>query len=119
MRGQISLVRRIATYTAHLNYGDISPEAAKIAKWLVFDSLGTGLGGYQLGLGQKGAHFGANHMTGDEATILGNGRRSSLEGAAFANAIMIKILGMDDSHRSASHIASQVIPAVLATAEVY
>jgi len=32
---------------------------------------------------------------------------------------MIKVLGMDDSHRSAGHIAAEVVPAVLATAEAY
>lgn len=111
------LVEQCARYTATLGYEQIPAEARQIAKWLVFDTLGTGLGGYQRPLGIKAADFAATEMAGERATILGDGRTASVEGAAFANATMIKILGMDDSHRVASHIAAQVIPAALASAE--
>ena len=109
-----NLLEQIADYTLNLRYEDISPEAVELAKLIVFDSIGTGLGGYQRPLGQKAARYAVTMMPGDQATLLGTGERVSLEGAAFANGVMIKILGMDDSHRSAGHIASQVIPAVLA-----
>ena len=112
-----SLVEQFAHYAAELSYADLTPDAIRIAKRLVFDSLATGLGGYQWQLGQNAAAFAADGMPGSEATILGSGRKASLEGATFANATMIKILGMDDSHRAASHIAAQVIPAALAVAE--
>lgn len=115
----MTLVRRIAEYTAGLEYDTIPAEAVQLAKWLIFDTIGTGLGGYQRELGQKALRFGLLHMPGSEATLLGSGERSSMEGAAFANGVMVKILGMDDSHRSGGHIASQVIPAVLAASEVY
>ena len=112
-----NLLEQIADYTLNLRYEDISPEAVELAKLIVFDSIGTGLGGYQRPLGQKAARYASIMMPGDQATLLGTGERVSLEGAAFANGVMIKILGMDDSHRSAGHIASQVIPAVLAVGE--
>jgi 2-methylcitrate dehydratase PrpD len=112
-----TLLERIAEYATGLRYEDILPEAIQIARWLVFDSIGTGLGGYQYDLGRKAARFAAEEMPGDQATLIGDGRRSTVDGAAFGNATMIKILGMDDSHRQASHIASQVIPASLALAE--
>lgn len=115
----MTLVRRIAEYAVTLEYDDIPQEAVQLAKWLIFDTIGTGLGGYQRELGQKAARFGLLNMPGDQATLLGTGERVSMEGAAFANGVMMKILGMDDSHRSAGHIASQVIPAVLAASEVY
>ncbi|MEM6284368.1 MAG: MmgE/PrpD family protein, partial [Chloroflexota bacterium] len=115
----MTLVQKIADYVTSLNYEDIPEDALQIAKYLVFDSIGTGLGGYQRELGQKAARFGAMQMPGNEATLLGSGEKSSMEGAAFTNGVMIKILGMDDSHRSAGHIASQMIPAVLAVSEVY
>ena len=47
-----------------------------------------------------------------QATIVGDSRRSTVEGAAFANATMGKFLGMDDSHRTAGHVASQLVGAV-------
>ncbi len=117
MEREPTLVEKVAAYATALTYDEISPEAREICKLIIFDSLGTGLGGYQHPLGQKMLRYttGLNH--GRESTVLGSGTTLTSEEAAFANATMIKILGMDNSHRSASHIASQVIPAALAMAE--
>ncbi len=114
-----NLLERLADYTLRLRLDDVPEDALDLAKWIVYDSIGTGLGGYQRDLGQKAAQYASMMMPGDQATLLGTGERVSLEGAAFANAVMIKILGMDDSHRSAGHIASQVVPVVLAVGEAY
>ena len=119
MNSQTALIEKIAAYTVQLRYEDIPDEAIELAKALVFDSIGVGLGGYQYPLGQKAVRYAAEVMGGSQATLLGAGHRSSLEGAAFANGVMVKILGMDDSHRSAGHIASQVVPAVLAASEAH
>ena len=119
MSKEMTLVEEVVRFAIELKYEDIPPEDLDIARWLVFDSLGTGLGGYQQQLGQKTAVFACSRPAVNEATVLGNGARISSEDAAFANGTMIKILGMDDSHRSASHIASQVIPAALAVAEAH
>lgn len=115
----MNLLEKFADYTLSLQLDDVPPDALDLAKWIVFDSIGTGLGGYQRDLGQKAARYASAAMPGDQAILLGAGERVSLEGAAFANAVIIKILGMDDSHRSAGHIASQVIPVVLAVGEAY
>jgi len=112
-----NLLEQIVDYAINLRYEDIPAEAVELAKLIVFDSIGTGLGGYQRELGSKALRYAESLMAGDEATLLGSGQRVSIEGAAFANGVMIKILGMDDSHRSAGHIASQVVPAVLAVGE--
>jgi 2-methylcitrate dehydratase PrpD len=115
---QIPLVEDFAHYGIGLEYGSIPSDALEIAKRLVFDTLGTGLGGYRDPLGKKAVTFAAEHVPGNVATVLGDRRLSSMEGAAFANGTMVKILGMDDSHRRASHIAAQVIPAALAVGEM-
>ena len=114
-----SLVSRFAEHVVNLRYEDIPPEAVQLAKWLVFDTIGTALGGYQRERGQKAVRFARMRPGVEQATILGDGVCRSVEDAAFANAVMGKILGMDDSHRTGGHIASQVIPAVLAVGEVY
>ncbi len=119
MPGRLTLIERLAQHASELPYSAIPTEARHAVRRLVFDSLGTGLGGYQRELGRKAVRFAVEGTPGVDATIIGDGRQSTLEGAAFANATMIKILGMDDSHRSASHIASQVIPAALAVGERY
>lgn len=115
----MNLLEKAADYTLDLRLDDIPADALDLAKWIVFDSIGTGLGGYQRDLGQEAARYASVMLPGDEATLLGSGERVSLEGAAFANAVMIKILGMDDSHRSAGHIASQVVPVLLAVGEAF
>ncbi len=115
----MNLLEQITDYSLSLQLDDIPAEALDLAKTLVFDSIGAGLGGYQRDLGQKALRYASAMMAGDEATILGAGERASLEGAAFANGVTVKILGMDDSHRSAGHIASQVVPVVLAVGEAY
>lgn len=111
-----SLVDRIARYAAELRPAQIPEPARAAARRIVFDTIGTALGGYQTPLGRRAAAYGAERHAGDEASIIGDGRRASAEGAAFANATMAKILGMDDSHRTAGHIAASVVPAALAVA---
>ena len=60
--------------------------------------------------------------------IWGNGRASSwfsptrltVPGAAFANSAIASMLDLDDGHRAAAgHPGASIVPAVLATAEVY
>ena len=119
MKKENNLLEQIVDYALALRLSDIPAEALDLAKLIVYDSLGVGLGGYQRPLGRKAARYAQTVMPGQQATLLGTGERASLEGAAFANGTMIKILGMDDSHRSAGHIASQVVPAVLAVGEAY
>lgn len=119
MIGDRSLVERLVQYALALRYEVIPPEAIDIARWLVFDSLGTGLGGYQRDLGRRAVRFAAARRGPAEATVLGSGLQTTAEEAAFTNGVMIKILGMDDSHRTGSHIAAQVVPAALATAEAH
>lgn len=115
----MNLLDQITDYSLNLHLEDIPADAVDLANTIVYDSIGVGLGGYHTELGQKARRYATSMMPGDEATLLGSGERVSLEGAAFANGVMIKILGMDDSHRSAGHIASQVMPVVLAAGEAY
>ncbi len=115
----MNLLEQITDYAINLQLDDVPADAVELAKTIVYDSIGVGLGGYQRALGQNAARHATTIMAGDEATLLGSGARTSLEGAAFANAVMVKILGMDDSHRQAGHIASQAVPAVMAVGEAY
>lgn len=112
-----NLLEEIVDYAQDLRYEDIPADAVELAKAIVFDSIGAGLGGYQRALGKKAVNYASSMMAGAQSTLLGSGQRVSVEGAAFANGVMIKILGMDDSHRSAGHIASQLAPAALAVGE--
>jgi 2-methylcitrate dehydratase PrpD len=111
-----SLVDRLAAHVAALQIEQIPEAARATARQLVFDTIATAIGGYRTPLGQRAAAFGVERLPGNEALVIGVGRRASAEGAAFANATMAKILGMDDSHRTAGHIACSVVPAGRAVA---
>lgn len=110
-------VSRIAEYAAHLAYDDLTELAVTRARQIILDTIGTTLGGYQSRLGKLAADYAALIMPGDEATLIADGRRSTAEGAAWANGVMGKHFGMDDSHRVSGHIAAELVPVVLALGE--
>ncbi len=107
----------VAEHVANTNYSDLSPLTITRARQVLLDYIGTMLGGYQTPLGKLSADYAAQMQPGSQATIVGDSRRSIVEGAAFANATMGKFLGMDDSHRTAGHVASQLVPVALALGE--
>ncbi|MDR7453180.1 MAG: MmgE/PrpD family protein, partial [Armatimonadota bacterium] len=111
------LVHQFGAFAAALQYDQLPSEAVHRAKQIVLDTLGTTLGGYRAGFGRQVVDFTARTAPGAEATMIADGRRVSVEGAAFANATMAKMLGMDDSHRAYGHVAAEVVPAALATVE--
>lgn len=107
----------IAEYAAARKYEDLSELTVIRARQVVLDFIGTMLGGYQTALGQLASDYAARMLPGDDASIVGDGRRSTAEGAAWANAVMGKFLGMDDSHSTAGHVASQLVPVALTLGE--
>lgn len=114
---QQTAVSFLGEFVADRQFSDLSPLAVTRARQVVLDFIGTMLGGYQTELGRRAADYAAEMQPGDEATIVADGRRSTIEGAAWANATMGKFLGMDDSHRTAGHVASQLAPVALSLGE--
>jgi 2-methylcitrate dehydratase PrpD len=113
----LKAVAHIAKHAATVRFEALDATTVLRARQTVLDTLGTTLGGYQTPLGRRSADFAASFHAGDDATLVGDGRRSTVEGAAFANAVMSKHLGMDDSHRTAGHVAAELIPLALALGE--
>src|SRR5262245_36026917 len=97
---QATLVRQFGEYSKDLRYEALTPLAILRAKQITIDTLGTALGGYRKGFGPKVVDFTLRTYPGTAARLIGDGRQASVEGAAFANASMAKMLGMDDSHRA-------------------
>lgn len=110
-------VAKIAHHAAALTFDELSATTVLRARQTVLDTLGTTLGGLQTELGERSAEFAATIHPGSEASLIGDGRRSTVEGAAFANAVNSKHLGMDDSHRTAGHVAAELVPVALAIGE--
>lgn len=117
-KNQINAVEKIAAYAVKLRFEDLTEATVTRAREVVLDTLGTALGGYQARLGQLSADYAATMEAGEQASLIGDGRRSSLEGAAWANGTMAKHLGMDDTHmKLLAHIATELVPVVLALGE--
>jgi 2-methylcitrate dehydratase PrpD len=114
---QATVVRRFGEHAAGLRFEALTPLAILRAKQITLDTLGTALGGFRGGLGSRVVDFTLRTHPGTAARIIGDGRQASIEGAAFANASMAKMLGMDDSHRAYGHVAAEVFPAALAAAD--
>ncbi len=110
-------VEIIAAYAVQRRYEDLSEMTVTRARQVILDTLGTTLGGWQTRLGRLAADFAAYRYPGEEATLVADGRGSTVEGAAWANATMSKILGMDDTSRLSGHVASELVPTLLALGE--
>ncbi|MGQ0570374.1 MAG: MmgE/PrpD family protein [Armatimonadota bacterium] len=115
---QPTLVAQLGAFAAGLRYDMLPAIAVTRARQIALDTIGTALGGYRRGFGPRVVEFVLRTHPGSAATLIGDGRQASLEGAAFANATMAKMVGMDDSHRAYGHVAAEVVPAALAAAEV-
>lgn len=116
-KADFNAVEKIATYATHLKFEDLTELTVTRARQVVLDTLGTASGGYQFRLGRLAADYAATMQPGNEASLVADGRRSTVEGAAWANAVMGKYLGMDDSHRTCGHVAAELVPVALALGE--
>jgi len=110
-------VNQIAEYAANLTFDQLTPLSVIRARQVMLDTLGTILGGYQTRLGSLAADYAVAVYPGDEATLPADGRRTTIEAAAWATGVMGKFLGMDDSHRINGHVAAELVPVVLALSE--
>jgi len=94
----------------------IPAEILAEARKCLLDEVGTMFAGSKL-LGEKLNAY-LDLFSGEEVTIVGLGRKASLQNAALVNGISGHAYDFDDGHRfSTVHLGSTVIPAVLAVAE--
>src|SRR5215813_10740291 len=109
----------LARYVTSLRYGDLSPSAVKQAKRHVIDSLGCAIGGYGSEPAIIARRVAPAVGGGPAARVLGEGRLTTPEAAAFANSVMIRFLDANDTYitRGSGH-PSDMLGAILAAAEV-
>jgi 2-methylcitrate dehydratase len=111
------LADRLAAYAERLNYRDVDPATLEAAKVLVVDSFGCAIAA----LDEKPVRICRELATaagGGVSTIIGTGRRTTPDLAAFANAAAIRYYDLNDVYvtRQASH-PSDAIAACFAIAE--
>lgn len=113
-----SLTRRVARFAAKLSYEALTPDAVRIAKRVVLDSLGTAIAATTLGAGCPEVVEVMRTAGGPpESTILGIGARVGAANAAFANGALAHALNYDAVGETTGHTGVAALTAPLAAAE--
>ena len=108
----------LARYVTSLRYQDLSPRAVREAKRHLIDSLGCAMGGHGGEPAVIARRLAPEWNGASSARLLGVGRPTTPEAAAFANSVMIRFLDANDTYiaRGSGH-PSDMLGALLAAAE--
>src|SRR5439155_17601430 len=108
----------LARYVTSLRYHDLSPRAVREAKRHLIDSLGCAMGGHGSEPAVIARRLAPEWNGASSARLLGVGRPTTPEAAAFANSAMIRFLDANDTYiaRGSGH-PSDMLGALLAAAE--
>jgi 2-methylcitrate dehydratase len=108
----------LAGYVTSLRYEDLSAAAVHDAKRHLVDSLGCAMGGYGSEPAAIARRVAPAWSGTPSARLLGEGRPTTPEAAAFANSVMIRFLDANDTYiaRGSGH-PSDMLGALLAAAE--
>jgi 2-methylcitrate dehydratase PrpD len=99
-------------------WADLPSAVQHQARRCLLDALGALIAGTETQAGKLMADFAVEQYGGHEATLLVDGRRTSLVGAALANGFAGNALDIDDVYRLVKgHPGMGVLPALLAAAE--
>jgi 2-methylcitrate dehydratase len=112
------ITARMAEWAASLRFEDLPAEAVYQAKRFLLDSLGCALGGFRLHDVDIALQV-LNEIAGPgPCTLIGSGRKTDPVSAAWANALMIRVMDYNDIYwmQDPSH-PSDIIPAALACCE--
>jgi 2-methylcitrate dehydratase PrpD len=107
-----------AQFIASIEWKQLAQVVQQKARMCLVDNLGAALAGTLTRLSRIGAVYAVEAWPGDEATLLFDGRRASVVGAAFANGCAANGIDVDDSARYAyGHAGAQIFATALAVAE--
>ena len=108
----------LCRYVTSLRYDDLGPRAAREATRHLIDSLGCAIGGYGSEPAVIARRMAPAWSGTPSARLLGEGRATTPEAAAFANSVMVRFLDANDTYitRGSGH-PSDMLGALLAAAE--
>jgi 2-methylcitrate dehydratase PrpD len=112
------LSRALASYSSNLHFDDIPGDVRTIVKHCVLDWLGVTLAGSREDAGRIVREEALEQGGAPQATLIGDGARTSIAQAALVNGTASHALDYDDVHFVFfGHPTVTVLPAVLAIAE--
>jgi 2-methylcitrate dehydratase len=108
----------LARYAASVRYSDLSAATVAAAKRHIIDTLGCAMGGHGSEPADIARRLARSNSGTPGARLLGDGTRTSVQMAAFANSVMIRYLDANDTYiaRGSGH-PSDVFGALLAAAD--
>lgn len=113
-----NLAQRLSAYAAKLRYDDLPPEAVHEVKRRLLDTLGCAMGAYDSEPATIARTLVGTVTSTTPATVIGAGRQTSPEMAAFANGVHFRYLDYNDTYLSLEPAhPSDNFAAVLAVAE--
>lgn len=113
-----TISQQIAEWAAKATFEDLSPDAVKAAKTILYDSLGCALGGYKTHDVTIMRNYLEEKAGIEDATVFGSGSRLPATEASLINALMVRALDYNDIYwkQDPSH-PSDIIPGPLALGE--
>lgn len=110
------VTKMLAEFCAAFRYDDLPAEVAHETKRIILDTIGCGLGGYEVAKGRLGVEFAKRMGGAPEASIVGMKGKFPAVVAAFANGELMHALDWC-AVQPPAHVPAYVLPAVLAIAE--
>ncbi len=108
----------LATYVTGLSYDQLPASTLHETRKRLLDAIACGIGGYSSEPAQIARRVAANISGTPPARLFGTGKATSMEMAAFANAVMVRYLDFNDTYISkGSGHPSDMTAAILAVAE--
>src|SRR3989442_6946819 len=96
----MTLARDLAEYVSSVDYGDLGNETVMEVKRRILDSIGCAIGAYAerpVGIARS---VSGNVQATRGASILGTGKKTSVDVATFVNGIMIRYFDYNDTYLS-------------------
>jgi acyl-CoA synthetase (AMP-forming)/AMP-acid ligase II len=114
----MTLSERIGEFVAGLDTGRLPPEVVEKARTCLLNGYGIGLGCHDTPYAPvaRAAALALDGERGDGATLLGDGRKVAISGAALANAALFHGRGQEDTC-GAAHLGAIMIPMLTAMVE--
>jgi len=111
----VALTSQLGSFTAALRFSDIPAEALDTIRMAFADCIGCAIAG--AAEPSTKCLQATLPASGDEATLIGSGRRTSARDAALVNGTASHALDYDDVARRGGHPSASLVPAILAEAE--
>lgn len=110
----------LANYITGLTYDQLSPSAVHEAKKCLVDSMACAIGGFNSTPAEIARRIAGRNSGEPPARVIGTSQRTSMEMAAFANAVMVRYLDFNDTYiaKGSGH-PSDMTPAILAVADAH